>query len=292
MRERTRFHSSTEVRASSTCDAGPLWRRVTPLAARAKRRATPIRLKVDVAPHGRPETWSRYDSGSSGVEQRDAADEPPPDGGSQLISVLGGRMGAPRRGWRSMVKETVRVLAGVACLWFATSDCYADKAFWSGPSAPAKAVRIKQALEWLDSFKRLDQQIPTLSPSEREWLEREYDNQVASGRFTARALAAMESPEYQKRVARERLDRILFALGVLVNARGLDTPTEVGAWVDLATGMMDPQLWQSVDALVRRKAVSPEINGVKEFYLENHVGWAQGILQRVVAPYFAGRLKE
>ncbi len=76
--------------ASSTCDAGPLWRRVTPLAAKAKRRATPIRLKVDVAPHGRPETWSRCDSASSGVE-RDAADEAAAsDGTSPLISVFAG----------------------------------------------------------------------------------------------------------------------------------------------------------------------------------------------------------
>ncbi len=78
--------------ASSTCDAGPLWRRVTPLAAKAKRRATPIRLKVDVAPHGRPETWSRCDSAPSGVEQRDAADEAgASDDASPLISVLAGR---------------------------------------------------------------------------------------------------------------------------------------------------------------------------------------------------------
>ena len=48
---------------------------------------------------------------------------------------------------------------------------------------------------------------------------------------------------------------------------------------------------KSVTALVERKAVSSEINGVKQFYLENHVGWAQGVLNRVVVPYFAGRLK-
>jgi len=149
----------------------------------------------------------------------------------------------------------------------------------------------KAAHEWLEGFKRLDQEIPTLSPREREWLEREYDNQVASGRFTPRALAAMDSPEYQKRIARERLDRILFALGVLVNAGNLPAETEVKAWVELASGMMDPELWQAVTALVERKAVSSEINGVKQFYLENHVGWAQGVLNRVVVPYFAGRLK-
>ncbi len=113
MRERTRFHSSTEVRASSTCDAGPLWRRVTPLAARAKRRATPIRIKVDVAPHGHPETGSRYDSGSSGVEQRDAADEAgASDGASQLNAVLS----RPLRGEVIMPTRALLLLVVAGCL--------------------------------------------------------------------------------------------------------------------------------------------------------------------------------
>jgi hypothetical protein len=189
------------------------------------------------------------------------------------------------------MKKTGRVAMAIIVLWVSASPSSAEREFWMGTAPPPRTVRVKQALEWLEGFKRLNQQIPTLSPREQEWLEREYDNQVGPGRFTPRARAAFDSPEYQKRLARERLDQILFALGVLVNAEQLTTATEVQAWAELASGMMDPQLWQSVTVLVERKSVSPEINGVKQFYLENHVAWAQGVLNRVVVPYLAGRLK-
>lgn len=169
-------------------------------------------------------------------------------------------------------------------LGLAASPCYADRAFWTGDVPPAPASRADQARKWLEGFKALDRQIPTLSPSESAWLKREYDDQIASasGRFTSRAIAATDSTEWHKRVARKHLDELLLAVRILATSERLAEQQEVRLWITLATAMMDSQFWQSVKVLVERKLVSPEINGVKEFYPENHVLWAQTILNRVV----------
>jgi hypothetical protein len=163
--------------------------------------------------------------------------------------------------------------------------------FFSDGPPPSKAIRVKQARGWLEGFGKLDTQVPTLSPRERQWLEREYDDQVASGTYTPRALAAMDSPEYEKRVVRQRLDRILSELRGLAAADTMPLEVEVWTWTELAADFMDVTMWQSVTAMVKRKDVAPDINGVKQLYLENHILWAQTILRRVVSPYFAGSLK-
>jgi hypothetical protein len=129
----------------------------------------------------------------------------------------------------------------------------------------------------------LDRQVPTLSPTEARWLKSEYDDQIAGGTYTARALAALDSAEYHKRVARDHLDDTLTILRKLVRS----APTgqrETKLWIALAAAMMDPQFWRSVEVLIQRKVVSPEINGVKELHFDNHVGWAETILKRAVLP--------
>ena len=184
------------------------------------------------------------------------------------------------------VRRGVLYSAFVLGLSLVASPCYADRAFWTGDVPPAPASRATQAREWLEGFRALDRQIPTLSPSESAWLKREYDDQIASasGRFTSRAIAATDSTEYHKRVAGEHLDKLLLVVGTLATSERLAEQQEIRLWIALATAMMDSQFWQSVKVLVERKLVSPEINGVKEFYLQNHVGWAQTILNRVVLP--------
>src|SRR5579871_3299638 len=49
--------------------------------------------------------------------------------------------------------------------------------------------RRAQANDWLREISRIDEQIPTLSPSEQAWLKVEYDDEIArnNGSTTARA---------------------------------------------------------------------------------------------------------
>lgn len=119
---------------------------------------------------------------------------------------------------------------------------------------------------------------------------REYDDQIAaaSGTLTARAIAAMDSAEYHKRLARKRLDNVLANLRQLSASQKQSAVREARLWTALIADMIDPPLWQSIKVLVERKVVSAEINGVKHSYLEHHVMWATQVLNRVVLPMLAG----
>ncbi len=66
-----------------------------------------------------------------------------------------------------------------------------------------KAFRQSQARTWNEEFTKLNAQIPTLSPAEERWLKTEIDETIAEagGKYTARSFAAMDSKEYQIRVA-------------------------------------------------------------------------------------------
>ena len=162
------------------------------------------------------------------------------------------------------------------------SPCYGEQTFWTGHVPPPHAVRVAQAREWLAAFEKLDRQVPRLSPSESAWLKREIAS--GSGTLTPRVLKAMDSTEYHKRVAGERVDNVLADLRKLSTSEKLTPPQETTAWITLVADMIDPELWQSIQILVERKLISADINGVKHSYLENHVMWAREVLNRVVLP--------
>jgi len=133
----------------------------------------------------------------------------------------------------------------------------------------------------------LNAQIPTLSPAEEQWVKAEIDDTIANagGRYTARSLAAMASREYQLRVAKPHVQRIISTLDELLQLSARDRRQEAVLWAQLAVLFVDKDFWQSVDNLVRRKIVQGKINGVSEFYHENHVLSAQQILAGMVLPY-------
>ena len=184
------------------------------------------------------------------------------------------------------MKRTIVTLLLMLAMTMLALPCYADEAFWRGDVPPPHASRVAQACAWLEGFEKLDREVPTLSPSESAWLKREYDDQIesASGSFTRRALAAGESTEYHKRLARRQLNYILSALRTLCTRQRLSPKREIEAWILLTADIIDPELWGSVQTLVKRKVVGTEISGIKKFYLENHVGWGRAVLNRVVLP--------
>lgn len=159
--------------------------------------------------------------------------------------------------------------------------------FWTGPP-PSGAVRVAEAQEWRKRFGQLDQQVPTLSPKEAEWLRREYDDQLASndGNLTSRAIDAMRSREFHVRRARAHLDLLLEVLTRLAQAGYKSERQEVTDWARLASLMADFPFWLSVEELVKGNVVMPEINGViPSFYYTAHASWASKITARIVVPF-------
>jgi hypothetical protein len=155
------------------------------------------------------------------------------------------------------------------------------------------SYRRESASKWLSELSRVNRQIPTLSPAEQLWLKTEIDDEMAAAgnRYTKRALAAMDSREYQLRVTKPRLDSIVRILGSLSSTRSQPIRTEVNLWAQLASRYMDKELWQAIDALVRSKVIDSRINGVDSLYYENHLPWAKQVINGVVLPYLSGELR-
>jgi hypothetical protein len=191
------------------------------------------------------------------------------------------------------VAPTVAVGCLALCALLLSSEAVAQpSSFFFGP-IPDRAVRVETAKEWLDGFVALDRQVPTLSPAEAAWLKTEYDDQLAGngGRYTERALEATHSREFNLRRVRTGIAPIIALLRSIIKISPSKLDSEVRDWALLAVEYVQPEFWQSIEDLIERKLVRPELNGVKAGYLENHAMWAGTILDRIVVPYLDGRLR-
>lgn len=160
--------------------------------------------------------------------------------------------------------------------------------FWRG-EFPNFSIRQTQAKEWLNDFKSIEKQIPTLSPSEKAWLHREIDQELAGGTYTRRALRAMDSKEYHIRYTRKHIEELINALSAISEKKFQDKKQEALFWTIAAQAMLDYQLWQSVHALINEgivdKKTSSSENYVKDLGYLNIVLQATTIIERVVIPY-------
>lgn len=145
-------------------------------------------------------------------------------------------------------------------------------------------ARHQLAKSWLNGITALEQSVPTLSPEQQAWFQREYIDEIQhnGGRYTKRALAASDSREYQLVTVRPPLERLERALAQLADSAPTSRLAEVTLWIEVATYFMDHDLWQSVSALVREGVLNKQIDGVDDLYFENHVLWAQAVLRGVI----------
>ncbi len=153
--------------------------------------------------------------------------------------------------------------------------------WWRTPQA-----RQAHALKLHGDFEALYSQIPTLSPSEEQWLKTEYDDTIAAsgGRYTKRALDAMATRAWSIRVAKPQAFQIDYELAIL--SRPLDPAQEARHWTRLAALLMDYEFWQDIDDLRQRGVIDKQqLNFLGEFPGPTATLWAQQILYEVVLPY-------
>jgi hypothetical protein len=164
---------------------------------------------------------------------------------------------------------------------FFLSSANAKNTFWMG-DPPNQEIRQNQAAKWLNCFLKVQEQIPTLSPAEKRWLEVEVDNELAKGTYTQRAMAAMESREYNIRVARSHIERIISTLTLLSKNKLVEKNREVIAWARLVNHFLYYEFWQSLSDLVDRKIIDKEICGYTHVYFINFATQAREIIRRVI----------
>lgn len=170
-------------------------------------------------------------------------------------------------------------------------NVFAQAELAPGKPLPNSELRRALAKNYAATFAQLDRQIPQLSPAQETWLKGEYHEEIATNgnRYTQRALAAMNSPEYQIFVAKpmtKEIAAVMSKIGSGIQNRA----AEIALWTTAANMLIDIRYWQAVENLVDRKMIQPKIGHVASYYQQNYVTQAQEILSKIVVPYLEGRL--
>lgn len=155
--------------------------------------------------------------------------------------------------------------------------------------------RQAKAFQWLTCFKKLHEDIPTLSPEEARWIEREYDKEIKKyGTYTRRAMAASDSKEYNSRLALQRLESILPILSILADNKKIEKNLEVAYWAMLASNFMDASFWQSIYHLVELKIIDKNFCNYdcsyKELCFYNFVLKAQNIIDQIIINHLVEKM--
>lgn len=151
--------------------------------------------------------------------------------------------------------------------------------------SPDREGRRALARDFEATFAALDQQVPTLSPSQEKWLQTERDQARAS-----RSLAAMDSIEYQISVVKPRTRVIIATLERIYAGKTADKNEEVALWAQLCVWLSDHQYWQAVRALGDKRVVREKIEGDDSLYFENFTNTAHAVLEKIVIPHLRGHL--
>lgn len=169
-----------------------------------------------------------------------------------------------------------------------------------------RAGRQQEAREQLASFKKLNSQLPTLSPDEMKWIQTEYYEQVKSsgGHFTKRALSAMNSKEYLLHKAKPHVETIMGILTELSNAQ-LPLKREVYLWAKLSSLYLNVEFWGNFPALADTYGIVEKDlltekgydwnKNPESIYREleiNASSYSEHILNVIVVPYLSENIKK
>ena len=117
------------------------------------------------------------------------------------------------------------------------------------------AQRQSLAQEWQQDIQNLDGAVPFLSPSQEEWLRREYDEELAqnNNQFTLRALNAMETKEFRLKRTKAHTQSNANIIEPLANGSTKDhLRREAMLWTALAANLLNVEAIPTVIPLASR----------------------------------------
>jgi hypothetical protein len=152
--------------------------------------------------------------------------------------------------------------------------------------------RLQYANDLLSFIRRIDNQIPSLSPSQEEWLVKELAEYKKTNNIR-RFIEINKTKEYKINVVKTRLSGMIIMLNAIIMKPPLKQ--EVYLWSRIVDALMDVELWSSLDILIEEYKVVdietfPSDSTKKidqyDFYLNCGTVPAQQILRNVIIPYF------
>lgn len=151
-------------------------------------------------------------------------------------------------------------------------------------------MRIQLAKEWSIDIKKLNEAIPTLSPSQQEWLRREYDeNNVPYGNVR-RAIEASNSKEYNIHAAKSIAAANADLISKLASGEIKDLRKETALWAALSANLLNYDANIAIMKLANMRILEYSITntqGSNDPEIALHVRRAQGyaILTGIVIPF-------
>ena len=157
----------------------------------------------------------------------------------------------------------------------------------------SKEQRQQLAVYWSNDIYKLDNAIPDLSPSQKEWLDKEYFDEIkrAGGRFTKRSINASNSLEYNLFRAKEYSGSNSKTISILT--AGVENKyLEQVLWARLATIFVDYSFAQVIFELVEKKALDKSFllpNGynfkkTEALHIANTMLFGNEILKKMLTP--------
>ncbi len=161
--------------------------------------------------------------------------------------------------------------------------------------------RTKYAKELLTFIKEIDDQIPSLSPSQEKWLQNEIGN---SNLITRRYIEATQTKEYNINVVKKNFAGTMYALNKVIANLGEkkrtphDEKKEIYWWSIINDYLLDNELWQSLLILIEDyKIVDRKMfysdsdrydnpNEQMHLFFMNNAYWpSRQILRSIIEPY-------
>lgn len=144
---------------------------------------------------------------------------------------------------------------------------------------------------------KIDEFIPSLSPSERTWLDKELEEYYKSKNIN-RYLAISKSKEYKSDNVKKHLESMIEKLDEIMKANKLNK--EIYLWSRLSEDLMKVDFWSQLhilivdEGLIDKNLFYSDANDKADqylFYVNNAISPATSILKNIIQPYVNGELQ-
>ena len=162
--------------------------------------------------------------------------------------------------------------------------------------------RLQYAEDLLSFLKKIDNQIPSLSPSQEEWLEKE-TAEYKKTKDIKRYLEITQTKEYNINAVKSNLAGMIYFLDKIILNLKIEKPSlgdeknEMYRWLVIVDSLMDNRFWDGLVVLIEDfkvvdgklfddfKKNNDQSQRMYLFYLANGNIPAQQILRNIIAPY-------
>lgn len=157
--------------------------------------------------------------------------------------------------------------------------------------------RLQYATDLLTFMKKIDSQIPSLSPSQEDWLNKEL-SEYEKTKDIRRYFEITTTKEFTINFVKSHLAGMIYTLNKIISTPSTDEKKEMYYWSIVADSLLSYEFWTDIIILIKDFKVidSKLFNSFSEadtdksrvmcmFFLNNGVLPARQILKKIIAAY-------